>query len=57
MKWKKTLQEKKAKKILLVKKVKDQHEVDVLGGKYLQLKHLLHSELPEWKTTIPVIQF
>jgi hypothetical protein len=37
MKWKKTLQVKKVKKILLVKKVKDQHEVDVLGGKCLQL--------------------
>jgi hypothetical protein len=32
MKWKKTLQVKKAMKILLVRKAKDQHEVDVLGG-------------------------
>jgi hypothetical protein len=35
MKWKVTLQVKKAKKTLLVKKVKDQHEVDALGGKFL----------------------
>jgi hypothetical protein len=56
MKWKKTLQVKKAKKILLVKTVKDQHEVDVLGGKFLRPKHLLHLGLPEWKTTTPAIQ-
>jgi hypothetical protein len=42
MKWKKTLQVKKAKAILLVKMMKDQYEVDALGGKFLQLKHLLH---------------
>jgi hypothetical protein len=42
MKRKKTLQVKNEKKILLVKKVKDQHEVDVLGGKCLQPKHSLH---------------
>jgi hypothetical protein len=47
---------KKVKKILLVKKAKDQHEVDVLGGKFLQPKNLLHSGLPEWKTTILIIQ-
>jgi hypothetical protein len=52
----KTLQVNKAKKILLVKKVKDQHEVDVLGGKCLQTNHLLHSVLPNLKETIPVIQ-
>jgi len=56
MKWKKSLQVKKAKNILLVKMVKDQHEVDVLGGKCLRPKNLLHSGLPKWKTTIPVIQ-
>jgi hypothetical protein len=56
MKRKKTLQVKKAKKILLVKNVKDQHEVDVLGGECLQPKYLLHLGLPEWKTIIPVIQ-
>jgi hypothetical protein len=39
MKQKKTLQVKKVNNILLVKKVKDQHEVDVLGGKCLPLKH------------------
>jgi hypothetical protein len=39
MKWKKTLQVKKAKNILLLKKVKDQHEVDVLGEECLQQKH------------------
>jgi hypothetical protein len=47
---------KKVKKTLLVKKVKDQHEVDARGGKCLRSKHLLHSGLPKWKTTIPVIQ-
>ena len=44
------------KKTLLVKMVKDQHEVDVRGGKFLRPKHLLHSGLPEWKTTTPTIQ-
>jgi hypothetical protein len=39
MKWNKTLQVKKVKMILLVKKEKDQHEVDALGGKCLQMKH------------------
>jgi hypothetical protein len=39
MKWKKTLQVKKVKKILLVKKVKDQHEVDALGVEFLQPNH------------------
>jgi hypothetical protein len=53
---KKTLQVKKAKKILLVKKEKDQHEVDALRGKCLHSKHQLHSRLPERKTTIPIIQ-
>jgi hypothetical protein len=50
------LQVKKAKNILLVKKVKDQHEVDVLVGKCLQTKHLLHLGLPKFKTTIPETQ-
>jgi hypothetical protein len=35
MKWKATLQEKKMKKTLMVKKVKDQHEFDARGGKFL----------------------
>ena len=56
MKRKKTFQVEKVKKILLVKKAKDQHEVDVPGGKCLQQKHKLHSGLPKWKTTILVIQ-
>jgi hypothetical protein len=33
--------------LTMVKMVKDQHEVDVLGGKCLRLKYLLHSGLPE----------
>ena len=37
-------------------KMKDQHEVDALGGKCLQPKHLLDSRLPKWKKTIPTIQ-
>jgi hypothetical protein len=56
MEWKVTLQVKKAKKTLLVKMVKDQHEVDVLGGNCLRPKHLLHLGLPTWKTTTLVIQ-
>jgi hypothetical protein len=40
MKWKATLQAKKAKMTLLVKKVKDQHEVDALGGEVLVTKEL-----------------
>jgi hypothetical protein len=56
MKRKKTLQVEKVKKILLVKKEKDQHEVDVLVGNFLLLKHFLHLGLLEWETTIPTIQ-
>jgi hypothetical protein len=56
MKRKTTLQVKKAKKTLLVKMVKDQHEVDALGGKCLRSKHLLHLGLPKGKTTTPSIQ-
>jgi hypothetical protein len=56
MKRKKNLQVKKENNILLVKKVKDQHEVDVLVGKCLQPKDLLHLGLPKWKTTIPITQ-
>jgi hypothetical protein len=52
MKQKKSLQVKKIKKIVLAKKVKDQHEVDFLGGKCLKPNHLLHSGLLEWKTKI-----
>jgi hypothetical protein len=40
MKHKKTLQVKKAKKILLVKKVKDRHEVDVYWGEVLTTEAL-----------------
>jgi hypothetical protein len=32
---------------LIGEEVKDQHEVDVLGGKCLRSKHILHSGLPE----------
>jgi hypothetical protein len=39
MKWKKTLQVEKVNNFLLVKSVKDQHEVNFLGGKCLQMKH------------------
>jgi hypothetical protein len=40
MKQKVTLQAKKVNKTLLVKKAKDQHEVDVLGGEVLMTEVL-----------------